>query len=170
MIVDHPADILDRQFWAAMPEKGKRAVLLSNDGWCVPARNVRSYVNELLARGERDTAITILNKFLLAIEHPNVEARRRSASGLPELGETLAAADPELLARAIDIVGAQLSRETIVELQSLQEAAFVRLGQTATHQHNFIAVESACRSLRALEKDHATIARHLRPRIAVEGR
>ena len=170
MIVDHPADILDRQFWAAMPEKGKRAVLLSNDGWCVPARNVRSYVNELLARGERDTAITILNKFLLAIEHPNVEARRRSASGLPELGETLAAADPELLARAIDIVGAQLSRETIVELQSLQEAAFVRLGQTATHQHNFIAVESACRSLRALEKDHATIARHLRPRIAVESR
>ena len=170
MIVDHPADILDRQFWAAMPEKGKRSVLLSNDGWCIPARNVRSYVTELLTRGDREIAVKILNKYLDAIAHPNVEARRRSASGLPELGETLAAADPELLARAIDTVGSQLSRETIVELQSLQEAAFVRLGQTATHQHNFIALESACRSLRALEKDHATIARHLRPRIAVESR
>lgn len=170
MLVDHPADILDRQFWASMPEKGKRAVLLSNDGWCVPARNIRSYVKELLARGDRDSAATIFKKYLQAIEHPNVEARRRSASGLCELGETLSEVDPELIAQAINAVGAQLSRESIAELQSLQEAAFVRLGQTATHQHNFPAVEAACQTLRLLEKDHATIARHLRPRIAVESR
>jgi hypothetical protein len=170
MLVDHPADILDRQFWAAMPEKGKRAVLLSNDGWCVPARNVRSYVNELLTKGDRDTAIAILKKYLNALEHTNVEARRRSAVGIAELGETLAEADPELLSEGINIVGKQLARESVAELQALQEAAFVRLGQTATNKRNFTGIEAACRTLKTLETERPMLARHLRPRIAVESR
>src|SRR5438552_2560791 len=33
MMVESRADILDRQFWAAMPEQGKRSVLLSSDAW-----------------------------------------------------------------------------------------------------------------------------------------
>ena len=42
MLVESHADILDRQFWAEVPDAGKRAVLLSSDAACVPPRNVRS--------------------------------------------------------------------------------------------------------------------------------
>ena len=50
--VESHADVLDRQFWAAVPESGKRAVLTSSEAWCIPPRNVQQYVEELLGRGE----------------------------------------------------------------------------------------------------------------------
>ncbi|MGA8676663.1 MAG: hypothetical protein WB621_15715, partial [Candidatus Acidiferrales bacterium] len=52
MSVETHADILDRQFWAAVPESGKKSVLLSPEAWCIPPRNVQQYVEELLGRGE----------------------------------------------------------------------------------------------------------------------
>ena len=52
MVVESQADALDRQFWAGVPESGKRAVLNSPEAWCVPPRNVRQYVQELQARGD----------------------------------------------------------------------------------------------------------------------
>ncbi len=49
IIVESNADMLDRQFWAAVPEQGKRTVLTSSDAWCIPPRNIRQYVEELIA-------------------------------------------------------------------------------------------------------------------------
>src|SRR5882672_4018881 len=43
MLVESHREILDRQFWAAVPESGKQAVLLSGDAWCIPPKNVQSY-------------------------------------------------------------------------------------------------------------------------------
>lgn len=50
LMVESYAEVLDRQFWAAVPENGKRAVLLSPDAWCIPPRNIRDYVKQLLDR------------------------------------------------------------------------------------------------------------------------
>jgi hypothetical protein len=58
--VESHADVLDRQFWAAVPEAGKRAVLTSGEAWCIPPRNVQQYVEELMGRGESDAAADIL--------------------------------------------------------------------------------------------------------------
>ncbi|MFZ1974484.1 MAG: hypothetical protein WAU89_16690, partial [Candidatus Acidiferrales bacterium] len=38
MSVETHADILDRQFWAAVPESGKKSVLMSPEAWCIPPR------------------------------------------------------------------------------------------------------------------------------------
>ena len=51
------ADVLDRQFWAAVPDSGKRTVLMSAEAWCVPPRNVQQYVEELLGRGENGLGV-----------------------------------------------------------------------------------------------------------------
>ena len=52
LLVESHREILDRQFWAAVPESGKRAVLLSEEAWCIPPKNVQSYVNDLIKKGE----------------------------------------------------------------------------------------------------------------------
>src|SRR5207237_9913294 len=60
LLVESHREILDRQFWAAVPESGKRAVLLSDDAWCIPPRNVQSYVNDLIKKGKTAKAVSIL--------------------------------------------------------------------------------------------------------------
>ena len=51
ILVESHADILDRMFWAEVPEAGKKSVLMSNEAPCVPPRNVRQFVEVLLERG-----------------------------------------------------------------------------------------------------------------------
>src|SRR5207249_4683353 len=51
VLTESHREILDRQFWAAVPDSGKRAVLLSDEACCIPPRNVQSYVSELIKNG-----------------------------------------------------------------------------------------------------------------------
>ena len=44
ILVESHADILDRMFWAEIPEHGKKSVLLSSEAACVPPRNIRQFV------------------------------------------------------------------------------------------------------------------------------
>src|SRR6266852_4047981 len=44
ILVESHADILDRMFWAEVPEAGKKSALLSHEAPCVPPRNVRQFV------------------------------------------------------------------------------------------------------------------------------
>ena len=46
ILVESHADILDRMFWAEVPEAGKKSVLLSHEAPCVPPRNVRQFVED----------------------------------------------------------------------------------------------------------------------------
>ena len=85
--VESHADVLDRQFWAAVPESGKRAVLTSTEAWCIPPRNVQSYVEELLGRGEADIAGDVLLKYASCVRNKDAEARKKAAIGLGQLAE-----------------------------------------------------------------------------------
>ena len=42
ILVESHADILDRMFWAEVPESGKKSVLLSHEAPCVPPRHSRA--------------------------------------------------------------------------------------------------------------------------------
>src|SRR4029077_20653532 len=64
ILVESHADILDRMFWAEVPEAGKKSVLLSHEAPCVPPRNVRQFVEILLDRGDKETAVAILQNYL----------------------------------------------------------------------------------------------------------
>src|ERR1700682_2503181 len=52
LLTESHREILDRSFWAAVPESGKRAVLLSEEAWCIPPKNVQSYVHDLVTNGD----------------------------------------------------------------------------------------------------------------------
>jgi hypothetical protein len=170
IVVESNAELLDRQFWAAVPENGKRAVLGSSDAWCIPARNVRQYVEELLRRGDEKAAIEILQNYASCVQSPEGEARRRTAIGLADLADVYASAGGRPLSPAIQMAGAQLSLERDDNLQGLISAAFVRLAQEAGTRRMFPAILQALNSLDSVENQRPVFAQSLRPRIGLEKR
>ena len=87
LMIESYADILDRQFWAAVPESGKHSVLTSPEVWCIPPRNVRQYVAGLIERGEMGEAFEILKNYAACASNQEADARRKTAVGLAELAE-----------------------------------------------------------------------------------
>jgi hypothetical protein len=169
MQVESHADMLDRQFWASVPEKGKRSVLLSGDAWCIPPRNIRSYCKELESRGEHSVASNILARYAACIHNPEGEARRRTAMGIAELAD-LYANETKALIAVIRLMGMQMSNERDPEIQSLVNAAFVRLSQEAAAKHIYPAIQQSLISLEGVENQRPTAAQEIRPRIGVEDR
>lgn len=170
MLVESHGEILDRQFWSAVPDWGKKNVLLSDDGWCIPPRNVRSYVEQLLERRDTQTATAILVKYLDAVESKDPEARRKTSSGIVELADLYGRTERGLLQQAILRVGRQLAVESTLELQTMFSAAFVRLNQEASSKRDYIALEQSLCSLARIEKTHPKLAGDIKPRVSVQSR
>ncbi len=170
ILVESHADILDRQFWAEVPESGKRTVLMSQEAYCVPPRNVRQYVAQIVEEGRVSEAVSILMNYAGCVQSKAPEARRRTAMGLSELAELYAKTAQDLLGMALQLVGQQVAEESDKELQVLLGAAFARLSQEASSRRNFAAMKQALESLALMETRHEALAESLRPRIGVENR
>ncbi len=170
MSVESHADVLDRQFWAAVPESGKRAVLTSEEAWCIPPRNVQQYVEELLGRGEADAAADVLLKYASCVRNKDAEARKKAAIGLGQLAELYSKGASRRLQDALGQIGQQLSAEPDQELQTLLSAAFVRLSQESASRRYYRAMQQALDSLADLEEVRPSWAESLRPRIGVANR
>lgn len=170
ILVESHREILDRQFWAAVPESGKQSVLLSEDAWCIPPRNVQSYVAGLLEKGNVAEAIEILQNYASCADSEEADARKKAAAGLSELAELYSKADPKLLGEALRHVGLRLSIEQDAEVQGMVSAAFVRLSQEAASSRSFSAMEQALELLDGVETQRPGIARSLRSKLGIEER
>jgi hypothetical protein len=170
MMVESHRDILDRQFWAAVPESGKQAVLLSNDAWCIPPKNVQSYVAHLIETGDVAQAISILQNYAACAESDEADARKKTAMGLSEMAELYAKADPKLLGEALRHLGLRLNVEQDADLQTLVSAAFVRLSQEAATSRCFPVMEQALDLISGVEAQRPGIGRSLRPKMGIEER
>jgi hypothetical protein len=170
LLVESHRELLDRQFWASVPESAKREVLLSSEAWCIPAKNVQSYVAGLIESGNAAEAISILKNYASCADSEEPDARKRAATGLSELAELYAQADPKLLVQALRHVGVRLSVEQDQDLQSLVSAAFVRLSQEAASKRCFPAMEQALNLLAGVETQRPGIAKTLRAKMGIEDR
>ena len=170
MAIESHADILDRQFWASIPERGKQMVLLSADACCIPPRNVRSYVEQLLARGDTKLAARVLRCYAAAIDHSDPEARKRVAGGLQELADLYGRMPGSLLPDVLGAAGMRVCCEDSLEMQTLLSAAYVRLTQEAAQRRDYTALTTSLRTLERLHEYRPRTVEHIRPRIAVENR
>jgi hypothetical protein len=170
LVVESHADILDRQFWASVPENGKRAVLESADAWCIPPRNIRNYIAELQARDERELAASILANYAGCLASPEEDARRAVAQGLTAMADLYAVFGPLLLAEAIALTGAQLNQEKSLELQILEGAALVRLTHEASTARNYSALQRAVATIEAIRRSRPDLAQELAGRIGLSAR
>jgi hypothetical protein len=163
-------EILDRQFWAAVPESGKRTVLLSSEAWCIPPRNVQSYVGELVEQGNIADAVSVLQNYAACADSEDTDARKKTAAGLSEMAELYAKTDPRLLGAALQHLGLRLNVERDSELQAVVSAAFVRLSQQAASSRCYAAMEQALDLLSGVEAQHPGAAVTLRSKMGIEER
>jgi hypothetical protein len=170
ILVESHRELLDRQFWSTVPENAKREVLLSEEAWCIPPKNVQSYVSDLIGQGNVAEAISILQNYAKCADSEEPDARKRAATGLSELAELYAKADPKLLADALRHVGLRLSVEQDQDLQTLVSAAFVRLSQEAATQRQFPAMAQALDLVAGVESQRPGIGRTLRAKMGIEER
>src|SRR6266852_6893818 len=170
ILVESHADILDRMFWAEVPEAGKKSALLSHEAPCVPPRNVRQFVEVLLERGDKETSVAILQNYLNCLDAKESEARRKIATGISQLADLFAAAGGDLMALSIRNLGEAIGKESDPELQSILSAAFVRLSTEASTHKQFGALNELCIAMETIAKQRPVLATDLRPRIGVENR
>ena len=170
ILVESHADILDRMFWAEVPESGKKSVLLSHEAPCVPPRNLRQFVEVLLERDDRQTAAEILNNYSSCLSVRDIEPRRKAAIGLSQLADLYARLGGQPMAQAIRKLSEQLISDKDAELQSLMSAAFVRLSQEASAAKNYAAVNEVCAGIELVTVERPVLMSDLRPRVGVENR
>ncbi len=170
ILVESHADILDRMFWSEVPEAGKKSVLLSSEAPCVPARNVRQFVEVLLDRGDKETAGAILRNYFSCLDGSELDPRRKTAIGLGQLADLFANVGDDLMAATIAKVGKTLAVESDSELEGLLSAAFVRLSSEATTRRQYGAVSEVCSAMEDVSQKRPGLANELRPRIGVENR
>lgn len=170
ILVESHADILDRQFWAEVPDSGKRSVLLSADAPCVPPRNVRSFVEELLQREDREAASAILRNYCDCVASGDGESRRKAATGVSQLADLYITCDESLLPHAIRSISEQLAAESVLDIQSLLSAAFVRISQEAGDRRRYGAMQEVLAAMKRIEQRRPVLAQDLRPRVGVDNR
>ena len=170
ILVESHREMLDRVFWASVPESAKREVLLSEEAWCIPPKNVQSYVADLLKQGETADAVSILQNYASCADSEEPDARKRAATGLSEMAGLYAEADPKLLQEALRHIGLRLSIEQDQDLQSLVSAAFVRLSQEAATHRQYAAMSQALSLLEGVEAQRPGIGRTLRAKMGIEER
>jgi hypothetical protein len=170
ILVESHADILDRMFWAEVPESGKKTVLLSHEAACVPPRNVRQFVEVLLDRDDKQTSTEILNNYASSLTNKEADSRRKTAIGLSQLADLYSRLGGEAMGEAIRKASEQLCVEKDPELQSLLSAAFVRLSQEASEARNYQAVNQVCSGMEMLQQRRPVMVSDLRPRVGVENR
>jgi hypothetical protein len=170
ILVDSHADILDRMFWAEIPEAGKKSVLLSSEAACVPPRNIRQFVEILFERDDNDIAAKILTNYSSGLDAKDAEPRRKTATGLSQLADLYAAASDEVMPNTLALIGEKLAKETDTEIQSLLAAAFARFGQEACTRRKYKAIAELCYSLETVAKYRPALVQDLRSRVGIENR
>jgi len=163
-------ELLDQEFWQQVPEENKKEVLTSDEAWCVPPRNVRGFLEEMLRRGELKTVNEILTKYAACVALNAPEARRTTAIGLSDLAEFYGSGDGSALIDVIQRLGKQLAVEREADLQTLVGAAFVRMSQEAGAKKFYPAMQQALASLDSVEAVRPGTTNNLRQRIATEER
>src|SRR3954468_9981196 len=170
ILVESHADILDRMFWAEVPEAGKKSVLLSHEAPCVPPRNLRQFVEALLERDDKQLASDILNNYSSCLAAKEVEPRRRTAIGLSQIADLYARLGGQPMAQAVRKLSEQIIAEKDAEMQSLLSAAFVRLSQESSAAKNYAAINEVCAGMELISVERPVLMSDLRPRVGVENR
>jgi hypothetical protein len=119
ILVESHADMLDRMFWAGLSEQSKKKALLSEDAACIPARNLRQYVEVLLQRGDRETAAAVLENYASQVNSRDRDYRAKVANGLTQLADLLAMVGGNVLGETAQKVGDALINESNPEVESL---------------------------------------------------
>jgi hypothetical protein len=170
ILVESHVDILDRMFWAEVPDTGKKGVLLSSEAPCVPPRNVRQFVEHLLDISDREAASAILQNYSGCLDAQEPESRRKTAIGMSQLADLFGTLGADVMSFAVRKLAQAICKEPDSELQALLSAAFVRMSSEASSQKLYGALSQVCESIESVSHQRPVLGADLRPRIGIENR
>jgi hypothetical protein len=173
ILVESHADILDRMFWAEIPESGKKSVLLSGEAACVPPRNIRQFVEVLFDREDFELAGKILSNYCGCLNAKEAEPRRKTAVGLSQLADLYAGGPDALMPNAIALMGEKVAAENDSEIQSLLERSRWRaLDRKHARARNTKRLRRTLllSSKAVAQETRPALAQDLRSRVGVENR
>ena len=108
LTVESESEALDRQFWAGIPVRNKLQVLLSSEAWCIPPKNVLSFVNELAEKND-PAAEQILRNYCGLLRTADANAKLKIANGVAVLAPAFSRVSVRLTQWAMTYVSAALA-------------------------------------------------------------
>ena len=168
--LDRPADALEQEFWARMPEEAKLDVLLSAEAWQIPPRYLRQFADQLAERNAAEQLEKVLLNYAGGFRNPQPEARRKTALGVKELAIYYPRPQSQALEATLRAVSEALAGETDAELQKLISSTFVLLAQEAATRRRYTGVLEILTALQSLETNQPQLAASLQGRIGLENR
>ena len=169
ILVESHADILDRMFWAEIPEQGKKSVLLSNEAACVPPRNIRQFVELLFEREDDELAGKILPNYCGASKRKRAirAARRRPDWRNSPIFTPSAGARDDGRHRYARRENRPRTRSGNPEHD---ERFITRFGQEACSRKKYKAIAALCSSFERVAQERPALAQDLRSRVGIENR
>ncbi len=166
--VESVSDALDRQFWAGIPDRNKFQVLLSPEAWCIPARNVGSFVSELLQKPD-SAAEQILRNYCLALHRGDAEARLRAADGIATIAPMFAQAGLRVTRWAMAEVSECLTRDLSSNLTAPLCTALAALVREAAKAQQYEIVPAFFDTLGELQRCAPQISDRVHIEAGIEG-
>lgn len=134
-------EALDQQFWSGVPAKNKLQVLLSREGYCVPAKNVGAFIDELLTKNDRATAEQVLRNYCALLRgDADDEIKTKIARGIASLSEHYARVSDRVLQWGIAVVASALSKTYQGDLGQALIKAMAALGRQAGTRASYSVV------------------------------
>jgi hypothetical protein len=125
-------EALDRQFWAGVPAKNKLQVLLSSDAYCVPARNIESFIGELIECRDRNSAEQILRNYCSVLRAPvTPDIKLKVAGSIGYLAPIFPKVSDRVTQWAMAVVASALSKNLGGELGNALSSTMSALGREA---------------------------------------
>jgi len=115
LTVESESEALDRQFWAGIPARNKMQVLLSAEAWCIPPKNVLSFVNELTEKND-PAAEQILRNYCALLKTGDANAKLKIAGGIAVLAPTFTKVSARLTRWAMTFVSGALGENLSSDL------------------------------------------------------
>jgi len=171
MLVQSHREILDRQFWAAVPESGKRAVLLSGEAWCIPPRNVAvlcGRTDSSRATSPRPSAFFRIMRLARTAKRPR--RGRKPQWDFPRWPNCMPRPIRGYSAKRCGTWVCSSAWSRTRNFKDWVSAAFVRLSQEAATSRYFPAMEQALDLVAGVESQRPGIARSLRSKMGIEER
>lgn len=166
--VESETDALDRQFWAGIPDTNKLQVLLSPDAWCIPAKNVHSFLGQMLEKPD-PAAEQILRNYCHTLKSDDPEARLRVAEGIALLAPSFAKAGLRAARWAMAEVSESLSRELSSELTAPLCTGLAALVREAAKAQNYGIVPAFFGTLTDLQRFAPQISDRVHIEAGIEG-
>lgn len=170
LAVESESEALDRQFWAAVPAKNKTQVLLSAEAWCIPPKNIRSFVTELLEKSDVGLAEQILRNYCSLLRTAeDRESKLKVADGVAVLSTSFARVGVRATRWAMSLVSGELGCEVSTELTPSLCTALAALVHEAANAQNYEIVPMFFDQLAELQSVAPQISERVHIEAGIEG-